>query len=52
MFDYLKIDEGDTLNRIDRYANGHLFQLNYESQPIESIFKLIAKDLGFSESDM
>lgn len=25
LFDHLKIDEGETLTRTDRYANGHLF---------------------------
>ena len=25
LFDHLKIDEGESLSRTDRYANGHLF---------------------------
>lgn len=48
LFDHLKIDDSNTLGRIDRYANGHILNLNPESYQIDGILKKIAIELNLS----
>ena len=52
LFDHLKIDDAENLSRVDRYANGHLLQLNPESYQIDAIMRKVAGDLGLSADDL
>jgi hypothetical protein len=52
LFDHLKIDDSETLGRIDRYANGHILYLNPESYKVDAILKKVALDLKLSEENL
>jgi hypothetical protein len=52
LFDHLKIDDSETLGRLDRYANGHILYLNPESYKIDAILKKVALDLNLSAENL
>jgi len=52
LFEHLKIDDAENLSRVDRYANGHILQLNPESYKIDAILHKVAGDLGLSKDDL
>lgn len=52
LFEHLKIDDAENLSRVDRYANGHILQLNPESYKIDAIMQKVAGDLGLSKDDL
>lgn len=54
LFDSLKIQGEGNLSRVDRYANGHLFQLRPHSSEVQAILNKVALGLGadISENDL
>lgn len=54
LFDSLQIEGEGGLSRLDRYANGHLFQLSPRSSEVRDVLNKVALGLGadVSEDDL
>lgn len=54
LFESLQIEGDGNLSRVDRYANGHLFQLRPKSSELQAVLNKVARGLGadISENDL